>query len=176
MRRRPCPEHAGVIESIRPWHTWLMSLPINWGVLWVAGPLVLVAGACSPEPEPAPEPLAVSASIPVEGGSIELADGARVEFPAGALTEEAEVTLRRLDCGGIYQSASFGSCRYAVEGPEELLVQPYQLRLPTRAPARASQQTVDGLVSVIGSEDQAEASHRTLTLLHGELLFADCIS
>jgi hypothetical protein len=133
-----------------------MSLPINWSAIWAACPLVLVVGACSPEPEPAPEPLAVSASIPIEGGSIELPDGARVEFPAGALTEEAEVTLRRLDCGGIYQSASFGSCRYAVEGPEELLVQPYQLRLPTRAPAHASQQTVDGLVSVIGSEDQAD--------------------
>lgn len=89
------------------------------------------------------------------GGSIELGDGARVDFAPGSLSADAEITFTRLGCGGAYESASFATCRYAVEGPQELLVENYTLSMPTRgelAASCATQQEVDGLTCVRGSE------------------------
>ena len=89
------------------------------------------------------------------GGSIELGDGARVDFAPGSLSADAEITFTRLGCGGAYESASFATCRYAVEGPDELLVDSYMLSMPTRgelAANCATQQEVDGLACVRGSE------------------------
>jgi hypothetical protein len=154
-----------MIEAAGAWHIRNMSFRPSLRTVLACCTLILAA-ACAqdpdqPDPDPELESLEASANIPVEGGSIELSDGARVEFPAGALTEEAEVTLRRIGCGGIYESASFGSCRYAVEGPSELLAGPYQLSLPTRSPARASQQTVDGLMPLYGGQS-SEGSVTTL--------------
>jgi hypothetical protein len=126
----------------------------------VACPLFLTAVACASDqedPDADLGPLVASATIPVEGGAIELPDGARVEFPAGALSEESEVTLRRIGCGGVYQAASFGSCRYAVEGSAAVLANAYELHLPTRGPACATQQTVDGLVCMFGGEREQQA-------------------
>lgn len=100
--------------------------------------------------------LSASANIPVEGGTIELDDGAWIEFPAGALNQATDVTLRRFDCDGLYQAASFASCRYAVEGPDGALASPYELHIPTRGPGCATQQTLDGLSCLWGGESQAD--------------------
>jgi hypothetical protein len=151
------------------WHLGIMSFCHSLRSVLTCSVLSL-AVACAQEPDqpdPDLESLEASATIPVEGGSIELPDGARVVFPAGALTEAAEVTLRQIGCGGIYQAASFGSCRYAVDGPAELLVAPYELSMPARVPAHPSQQTLDGLMPVFGGES-LDGSVVTLVNAFGE--------
>jgi hypothetical protein len=150
-----------MIDLPPAWHTQRVPTReaisrLLWVVVGLAG-----AGACVGDDDPTLDPVLgpaeASASIPVEGGVLELDDGARLSFPPGALNEPTDVTLRRLGCGGVYQAASFGGCRYAVEGPEGALAAPYELEIPTRGPACATQQTVDGMVCIFGAQSSGDA-------------------
>lgn len=118
-------------------------------------PIALLVCGCEAEPDdplPPAGAIASSATVPAAaGGTIELEDGAKIEFGPGSLANDAEITLRRLGCGGVQQATSMGTCRYAVEGPQSELLDSYQLSLPTHsATSCATQATEDGLVCVRG--------------------------
>lgn len=66
------------------------------------------------------------------GGELALDDGARLEIPAGALTEDATVILSRVTCEGYVQGADFDGCLYEVEVAAELTGR-LSVQLPTDA-------------------------------------------
>ncbi len=64
------------------------------------------------------------------GGEIVLDDGARLEIPAGVLTEDATVILSRVTCEGYVQGADFDGCLYEVEASVALTGR-LSVQLPT---------------------------------------------
>ncbi|PKN47359.1 MAG: hypothetical protein CVU59_03145 [Deltaproteobacteria bacterium HGW-Deltaproteobacteria-17] len=85
-------------------------------------------------------PVSVSAFVvAAEGGTLVLPDGARVVFPPGALSQDAEVTFIRVACGRTLQAAEFASCAYEVSAADGTsLADRYELTLPGRDPAAVS--------------------------------------
>ncbi len=65
------------------------------------------------------------------GATLFLEDGASVYLPPGALDSNAEVSLSREACDGIYSSGRFQSCVYRVKAPDAVLNERFLLSLAT---------------------------------------------
>jgi hypothetical protein len=98
-----------------------------------------------------------------EGGRIELEDGAALELEAEVLEEDAEVTLIRETCGGVYSAPAFDSCLYRVKVAGGVLGGRFTMTLPRRAsgknasPACTIAQTDDGWRCLADSSDAGNA-------------------
>lgn len=74
-----------------------------------------------------------------DGGELTLDDGTTLSVPPGALNSDAEITLVRETCAGVYASRAFPSCRYGVEAPGAELDGEFTLSLPrTQGAAESS--------------------------------------
>ncbi len=64
----------------------------GWGGSWLVA--VMIASACGDDGD---APTSVSAVIGTEGGTVELVGGGKAVIPAGALDEETEITITKLN-------------------------------------------------------------------------------
>lgn len=105
------------------------------------------------------------------GATLLLEDGARVHLPPGALAADAEVSLSREACDGIYSSDRFQSCVYRVSAPDAVLNERFVVSLATSseddAPTDcAAALTEDGWRCLVDTElldGSSEASASTFT-------------
>lgn len=105
--------------------------PPRQGVAWAVGALAC-ASACGVTGESGPDPSRLERSVWVaaaSGAEIVLEDGATLSVPAGALAVDADVTLSRETCGGVFASSHFRSCLYQVKGTPAL-TRPFSLQIP----------------------------------------------
>lgn len=97
------------------------------------------------------------------GTTLALEDGTRVVIPAGALESDAEVSLSRETCEGIYAATRFQSCVYRVSAPDAALVGRYTVSIPSRGEAGARTDcavalTDDGWRCLVDTETSGESS------------------
>ncbi len=105
------------------------------------------------------------------GATLALEDGTSVVIPAGALASDAEVSLSRETCEGVYAATRFQSCVYRVSAPDAALVGRYTVSIPSRGETGARTDcavalTDDGwrcLVDTETSDESAEASASAFT-------------
>ena len=97
------------------------------------------------------------------GATLALEDGTRVVIPGGALESDAEVSLSRETCEGVYAASRFQSCVYRVSAPDAALVGRYTVSIPSRGNTEARTDcavalTDDGWRCLVDTEASGESS------------------
>jgi len=109
-----------------------MTMQWRAGLVAVAATVVLLA-ACSSGDGGSNEPESISRLIGAEGGSIELANGGRLEVPPGALNETVSIKITKLELNDVAElpaNLEPAGKPYAFEPFDLTFLSPVKLELP----------------------------------------------